>query len=90
MPTPSPRLVGRGRSRARVLNRPPDPLRRERHVEVRDAPRLERVDHRVRHRRRRPDRRRLADALRPERVQVGPRLGVMRLECGKSTALGIA
>ena len=52
----------------RAADRFPYPRRRRRHVDMVDAERLERVDERVDHRRRRADGAGFTDALDPERL----------------------
>ena len=99
-PIASSRLVGRlysnsaGRcvymallSAPRRLHRPPDALRRQRHVEVPDPERRERVHHRVHDRRGRRDRAGLARALDAERVDVGRRLRPVELELRQEVRL---
>ncbi len=80
---------GRGRAAGRA-HRLPDPLRRRGHVDVAHAQVRQRVDDRVPDRRRRADRARLADALRPERVARRRRLARSVSKFGRSPALGIA
>ena len=62
----------------RVLHGSPDPRRRQRHLDVVDADRLQRVEHRADDRRRRADRAGLATALGAERV-VGAGLAFVEL-----------
>src|SRR5262245_39788765 len=71
----------------RLSHRLPHALRRERHVEVPDPERRERVDDRVHDRGRRGDRPRLAGALDAERVHLGRRLGALDLEPGEEVGL---
>src|SRR5262245_14534542 len=85
-----------------MVHRLPDALGPQRHVDVADLERVERVDHRVHHRRRRADGRRLADALGAERVDrsrrdrlvgderrevVGPRHAVVHERAGHQLAV---
>src|SRR4029077_4761732 len=57
------------------IHRAPDFFRLKRHVELRDAERTQRVEHRVDHAWRRADRAGLADALDPQRVERRRRHG---------------
>src|SRR6185436_5310519 len=68
------------RSGAAIVHRVPHPLRPERHVDVADVERPERVDDGVDDGRRRADGRRLADALGAQRVHRRRRNGLVRDE----------
>jgi hypothetical protein len=74
------RSTGRRACRPGVAYRGPHPLGGARQVDVAHAEVGDGVDHRVLHRRRGADRGRLADALRPERVERGGCLGRVHLE----------
>src|SRR5205814_10490023 len=69
------------------LNRPPDPLRAQRHVEMGDAEVGKGVDHRVDHRRRAGDGAGLANTLDPHWIDRAGRHSVLGLE-GRQLAGG--
>src|SRR5579864_1134695 len=64
-------LPGARSARPRLLDRPPDPLRRRRHVERLHAERCQGVEHGIHHGRQRAHRARLAGAFHAERIELG-------------------
>src|ERR1700730_6842638 len=72
--------INGSRSAGCLLDRGPDLLRRERHVEMRDAEWRQRIEHGVHDRRRCADRAALADPLHSERIGGGRSLLELRSE----------